>query len=300
MKRLVAFLLLLFIPTFCFADWVGSVDGRRYVTDEEKASFPYNSIVRIGTKTGFSTGTIISPNIVLTCKHCVESAGKNGNVNLYMPNGSVKTGTVWYYSNEDRISNDYALVIFRQFDSNQFLKVTDVAVPDNNAMRVGYDALKILNSDEIRVVKQSFVNTLKNYERINDANISKIMKDIENTLQKYNCKSDTDTNCVRCANSKSCIFDDGDRMKVQDSCSATQMQMIIDDGVMLHTDCIAAPGGSGAPLIDSKHEKIIGISTGAYGAGIGGITESYAVRPEKFFDKIKTLINMINNGLVDF
>lgn len=300
MKRIFAFLLLMIVPTFCWAGWVGSVDGRRYVTDEEKGVFPYNNIVRIESKTGFSTGTIVSSNVVLTCRHCVESSGKNSNVNLHMSDGSVRTGTVWYYPNDGKDSNDFALIIFKQFDSDRFLGVSDVSVPDDKVMRIGYDTLKVLNSDEIKIVKKAFVNALKKYGNITDKNVSSAIAYVEGTLQDYNCKSDTDVNCVRCVNSNSCIFDDGERMKVQDSCSATKMQHIVDDGLMLYTDCVATPGGSGAPLIDSEHEHVIGVSTGTYGFGIGGTTESYAVRPERFYEKTKTLVNMANNGLIEF
>ena len=45
---LLPFLLSIFAPTVCFADAVGySGDIRRYVTNEEKKQFPYNTVVRL-------------------------------------------------------------------------------------------------------------------------------------------------------------------------------------------------------------------------------------------------------------
>ena len=300
LKHIFAFLLLMIIPTFCWADLVGSVDGRRYVTEEEKGLPPYNKIVRIQTDSGYSTGTIIAPNVILTCKHCVSSAGKNGSVNVYMPNGLDKIGTVWYYPDENLITNDYALVVLEDSDAGPFLNVSDVSVPDDNVMRIGYDFLKVLDKNEIPVVKKAFADAIGKYKKISNENIDDAIDSIEENLQKHSCKSGNSVGCVKCSNQISCIFNDGENMKVQNSCSATRIQPIDTGGTMLLTDCAGSPGGSGSPLIDSRHENIIGIFTGTYGFNVGGKAESYGVRPEVFSSKTKTFINMMDAGFVDF
>ena len=300
MKRIFTFLLLLIIPTIGYSSMLGDVDNRRYVTDEEKTSFPYNTIVRIETSTGSSTGTIVAPNVILTCKHCVQSAGKNGSVNLYLPDGQQKKGVVWHYPDEKTIANDYALVVFDGYDVKSFLNVNDIAVPDDNVSRIGYDFLKILGNDEISIAKKVLSDVIKRNGNVTNENLHKVVFEWEKELQKYRCSSDTDTNCIKCADNESCVFGDGARMKVQKSCSLTKIQKVDSKNTMLISDCAGSPGASGGPLIDSDVKKIIAIFTGAYGFDIGGTTKTYGVRPEFFADKVKTLINMSKNGLLEF
>lgn len=300
MKKLIVFLLLVIIPNFCLAGWVGTKDPRRYVSDEEKTVFPYNKIVKIQVGNSLSTGTIVAPNIVLTCGHCICEAKINSSVKLYMSNGQTNTGSVWYSSNRDDISNDYALIVFRNEENGPFLNMSNVAVPDKNVMRIGYDTLKILQDDEIPVVKKAFADVLGKYKTITDGNVFDAMNDVESQLQKYSCKSESDKNCVRCSGNESCIFDDGDRLKVQDSCSATTIQPVSSGGSLIVTNCAGNQGGSGSPLIDSAHKNIIGIMVGTFEFGVGGEVKNHAIRPEVFYEKAKTLVNMSNNGLIEF
>lgn len=300
MKRLISFLLLLIIPNFCLADWVGTKDPRRYVTDEEKAVFPYNKVVKIRVGEDFSTGTIVAPNIILTCGHCIGDLKKDSAVNFYTTNGGVNTGYVWYVSNVENIADDYALIVFKNKNEGPFLNVSDVAVPDRNVMRVGYDSLKILQDDEIPVVKNVFVDVLNRYKKITDANVFDAMEEVESQLKERSCKSISDTNCVRCSGGGSCIFDDGDKLKVQESCSATSIQPVHGGGKLISTNCAGNHGASGSPMIDSSRKNIIGVLVGIYGFGVGGEVKNYGIMPEMFSEKTKTLVNMSNNGLIEF
>ena len=88
-KRIFAVLLLVIVPNFCFGEWVGAHDGRRYVTDAEKSVYPYNKVVKLGSDKddSWSTGFFVSPHVILTCRHCISDVGDDNKVDFYTSDG---------------------------------------------------------------------------------------------------------------------------------------------------------------------------------------------------------------------
>lgn len=295
-------LFLCLVPRLCFADWIGASDKRRYVTAEEKSQFPYNNVVQIVTGDGVSTGTIIAPNVILTCGHSVADVGLNNSVQYYTTDGQMHTGTVWYYKDGSAVADDYALIVSKDSFDGHFLNIPDTNIAESNAMRIGYDSLKVLTNNEIKVVKDTFVQFLSEY-KLNAENAYDALDEIDDLLKNKDCSKYTDkTKCVNCSGHDYCIFGDYDNLKVQDSCSANQIRPVETGGKFLVTNCGLSTGGSGSPLIDSNRKNMIGMSVGTVGFMIGNESDavSYAIPPEQYKEKTKTLINMSNNGLIEY
>lgn len=284
-----------------FADWVGQSDKRRYVTDTEKSEFPYNNVVKIVTNDSVSTGIIIAPQIILTSGHGVADVGLNNYIAYYTTDGQAHTGKVWYYKYSSAVTDDYALILTNDIFSEPFFNIPNSNVTESNAMRIGYDSLKVLSNDEIKVVKDTFVNFLSGY-KLTAENAYDAMDEIDELLKNKDCRKTSDKmNCVHCSGGNDCIFGDYDNLKVQESCSANNFRSVDTGGKFLVTNCGASVGGSGSPILDASHKNIIGMSIGTTGFMIGNEKEatSYAIPPEQFNKQTKTLINMSNNGLLE-
>ena len=85
----------------CMADMVGySGDIRRYVTQAEKAQFPYNSVVKIIDNGSTGTGTFVSPDVILTCRHVVDTSEEKF-IEYYTSDGQKHRGFVAPYLHDE-------------------------------------------------------------------------------------------------------------------------------------------------------------------------------------------------------
>lgn len=289
MKRLIAFLLLVFMPTFCLGDMVGyGGDKRRYVTDEEKSQFPYNTVVRINGDNNPGTGTFVSKDIILSCKHVVDNVADEEWINYYTADGQQHAGIAKY----DKYSDpDVGVVVDMNAFSGKTLRISPVAKHSNNLMVIGYDSLKPLSDEEIKIVKDVYRKWIIENGRVTAANTYQAMVDVEITLLKqHNCTSENQKNCVHCSG-EFCIFDDAKNMKVREGC-----RVIDIDSSSLYMDCPAAPGASGSAVIDKDTMQIIGVACAVMKPQIGQNKDalSTAEKPELYYRAVNSLINVFN------
>lgn len=257
MKKIIfAFLSLLFLPTFVWADMVGySGDTRRYVTDEEKTQFPYNSVVRVIGKNGYGTGTFVSKDVILTCRNVIDGALVDSDVSYITANGQRRTGFVAQVIQDKNKENDYAIISDKGAFDGYTLPVSLYSKQSNNLTVIGYDVLKPLTNEELNIVKHLYQMWLINNDGLTASNANQAMIDIDKQIKEdYVCLSDTQQNCIKCSgNGKGCIFDDGNNMKVRHGCKINYI------GNQLYTNCSVPPGAIGAAMIDSDTKQIVGI-----------------------------------------
>lgn len=256
MKCVFVFLLMVLVPTFVWADMIGySGDTRRYVTDAEKTQFPYNSVVRIMNKDDTGTGTFVSNDVILTCGNIVDKVGLENNIIYHTADGKVHTGYVASYKTDKHIGNDYAFIVDKGGFSEKVLNVYQFSKELNNLMVIGYDNLKLLSNEELRIIKQLYYMWLIDNDISNADNVYKAMDFVDSKLKAdYACTSSEQKNCVHCSDNKSsCIFDDGANMKVRNGCKINYV------GNQLYTNCSASYGAIGSAIIDSDTNNIVGI-----------------------------------------
>ena len=266
---LLPFLLSIFAPTICFADMVGySGDMRRYVTDAEKKQFPYNTVVRFeywdddGGITG--TGTFISNDLLLTCRHVVEKPGEDKRTNFYTSDGKQNWGTVVPYisaTEGDFGVTDAAFVFHKNAFSGPVLKLAETTRMSNNVMIIGYDSLKPLSKSELKIVRQLYTNWIKAHGKIDKNNSYMATKDIERELKtNYSCSLNNTKNCVKCSNYDGyCIFGDHENMKIRTGCQITDIKTVKKGHKLMFTNCPGSGGASGSAIVDVDTKEIIGI-----------------------------------------
>lgn len=176
-KKILVFLSLFVVPTFCWAFGDDSctnpkeytIDKRCYVTDEQKSQKPYNAIVSL--KKGFCTGTIVNINdvaYVYTAKHCVDNDGDNepddkivvklqNGLNFYAYKDNV--GDYMFETHGSR-SGDWA--IYRMKKSVKELPFVNIRHNGGNyhARLVGYGTLKVLSDLEIAEFRRLYLEYL--------------------------------------------------------------------------------------------------------------------------------------------
>lgn len=293
MKYLKTFFMaiLCFYPMLGWGEFVGATDKRRYVLDQEKNEFPYNAVVRFEYDGATSTGTFISPSLILTCRHCV---GDSKEINFYTTDGKQHTGFVFATAE----NADFAIVATTDFYNGTVPIVNPRTSYAGNVKRIGYESLKVLSDDEISVIKKSMAEILSK-PQLSDSSLSaedKIMTamvylDVDLVLN-HACSKPDEKNCVHCAGERECIFADNRNLKIQDSCAITGKS-----GEKLKTNCAGFSGTSGASLLDAKDNSVRGIlvSTDAkFEIGIQSSPTSYAVAPETYYDAIQVSIDKVN------
>ena len=183
MKRIFAFLLLLFLPTFvwaledaCTNPTEYTVDKRCYVTEEQKQQKPYNAVVGILESYNdiSCTGTIVKIGdelFMYTAKHCInpfsnivaESVHFVTTDNRDIIADIVNVGDysdMWFeIENPD---GDWAFYSFKEQDV-PYVNISNKS-SDSNALSVGYGALKILTDSEIREMKEMYLDYMRRGE----------------------------------------------------------------------------------------------------------------------------------------
>ena len=294
MKRFIALLFVLIVPCFCLADMVGySGDTRRYVTEAEKKQFPYNTVVRFMAGNG-GTGTFISKSIILTCRHVVNDVGMEKQIDYLMADGQRRSAEVQPYIDDEEEKHDFGWVM----DEGAFTgRVLDLApfVPTNanNLMVIGYDSLKVLSKDELKIVKEVYKYWINKYGKLNRKNANEITSLVDATLlEHYACKTGKQKNCVKCGQRRNqndwpCIFNDGDNMKVRSGCKITNI------GDRIETNCPGSPGTSGAAFIDVDRKQIIGIfCQGVEQIGQEKDASSAGTRTEQYYKYFKPWVDV--------
>lgn len=296
MKRIgILFLsFILCMPVVARGDMVGyGGDLRRYVTEEEKSQFPYNTVVKIKDGGSTGTGTFVSEDVILTCRHVVNNKGPQRPIEYYTADGKKHTGFIPNYVDDDKSETDFAWVIEKGAFSGRTLELAHNSKYSNNLMIIGYDCLKPLSNDEIRIIKRLYTDWIERNGSVTASKAFDAMVDIELQLRcNYACSSDNQTNCVHCSGEKYCIFHDNDNMKVRTNCKVTS---IFDD--QIYTNCPGAYGTSGSAIIDMETGKIIGIACEVGRMQIGQEKDAMILgtKPEYYYEHVKTWIDGLRN-----
>lgn len=293
MRRFCAFLsILLCLPMLCMADMVGySGDIRRYVTQAEKAQFPYNSVVKIIDNGSTGTGTFVSPDVILTCRHVVDTSEEKF-IEYYTSDGQKHRGFVAPYLHDEASEHDFAWVIDENAHKGAVYDVSAVTKRSQNLMVIGYDSLKPLSNEELQIVKRLYSDWLQKNGKIEGADkIWQAMVDVDLQLRfYYACSGDRQTDCVHCSDTdQSCIFADNNNMKVRQGCRVTHVDS------QIYTNCPGASGASGAALIDLETNQIIGIACEVGKVQIGQEKDAIMLgtRPEYYHEVLTHWIDGI-------
>lgn len=295
LRHLLTFLFVLAVPVFGYADMVGyNGDLRRYVTDSEKSQFPFNTVVRFDDGVSTGTGTFVSPSVILTCRHVVDSVGAGNAITYYTSDGVAHSGVVFAYIQDDYSGHDFAYVIDRDaLRGKPVLDVASAARDDANVMTIGYDSLKPLSPQELAIIKDVYKTKISQAGGLRPDNAFKILAQVEKELRTtYACTTPDQQNCVHCTGEfPFCIFDDSKNMKTQSGCAARV------SGNQIHTTCAGAQGASGSPVIDGTRTVLSGVLCEVEGFKIGQSTDatSWATRPEMYYDTLKMVIENVDS-----
>ena len=181
-KFLFAFLSLLFFPTFgwaledaCTNPEKFTIDKRCYVTEEQKQQKPYNAVVGILQSYNdiSCTGTIVKIGdklFMYTAKHCVSQFSMIATSLHFITvdNRDIVANVVNVGDFDDmwfEIENpdgDWAFYSFKEQDL-PYVNISNKS-GDDNAVSVGYGALKILQDSEIREMKEQYLDYMRRGE----------------------------------------------------------------------------------------------------------------------------------------
>ncbi len=295
MKQTFIFLLLTCFPMVCLGDMVGFAgDTRRYVTESEKYQFPYNTVVRFDSDGNTGTGTFVSDDVILTCRHVVESTGIGNLIDYYTADGKKHSGIVAVYPENSNDASDYAIIIDENAFDKPVLEMESKSRFDNNLMVVGYDSLKPLSDSELLIVKRLYKDWLVKNGTITAVNAMQAIVDIEMELkQNHACSFLKTKDCVKCSSDANyCIFNDSENMKVRENCKVESVQ-----GTKIKTNCPGAPGASGSALISSDRNSILGLNCNVIRPQIGQElnASSSAIKPEVYYKSVQSWIEGINS-----
>lgn len=281
--------LLLIVPLSSMADdrctnsSAYTVDKRCYVTDSQKLTKPYNSVVALLNNNNdvVCTGTVRTFEdhpYVYTAKHCVTV--DNVNIGEYIlvktQNGKVFKATKNIIGSKDitKVENDRSGDWAIYTVPDEFKDVISTVLSDNgwnpesvyNARVIGYGALKIMSDQEILNFKQKYITYLQN---------SKITSNrTEPQYGWYQGGVDTQTSYgksfvtyLESADNVyyKNIFDDGKKLKVS-YCTFS--------GTGVPQGCQIWGGNSGCGVFDNNG-NLMGMLTG-YDAIVGGTQHSAA------------------------
>jgi hypothetical protein len=193
MKRIFAFLLL-FVPNVIWADACTNpneytIDKRCYVTEEQKKEKPYISVVGIMDNEDaiYCTGTVILDQndelSIYTAKHCTDVNQDNvygDNLRFITQNGDIITGRYkkigdYDVSLNEYVTGDWAIysidniqknILSTNITNNKriYIKIPLINYSYNrtyDARLIGYGALKIMSDQEIKEIKQKYINYLQ-------------------------------------------------------------------------------------------------------------------------------------------
>ncbi len=287
MKKYMITFSLLFIPFMsiaadhCTNPSEYTTDRRCYVTDKQKKTKPYNSVVALidsdgevfctGILVAFSSPLALKTRFLITAKHCIEDSAKPQTVRLQDgrelnaklikttdidtrelgQGASIKDWGIYGFGAPVSISTDIEPVYIKHQETSNGI---DISV-------VGYGALKIMSDAEISEFKQKYVEYLeqnnlvvgtdvrqRTYPGIRDSdggirtNNSTVNDFIYNVLADNPATYDYGLN----------IFADEEQLKIS-KCKFNDKQDI----------CQLWSGNSGGPLFDDKN-NLIGIASTGY------------------------------------
>ena len=176
MKRLLAFLLLIFAPNICLADACTNpseykIDKRCYISDTTWQNKPYKHILKMYDNDAnivFCTANMVAGKII-TARHCVENKDIN-KINFIAATGTrisvqhlhIETDSSDYVP----MSQDWVILTptseFQNFvKENSIYNVQDISGFSGGSFIVmGYGGLKILKDKEISDLKKAYLEYL--------------------------------------------------------------------------------------------------------------------------------------------
>lgn len=305
MKKIFLILISLFINVSAFSASTYNIDARRYPTGYDViGSWPYNVIVQF-IKTDsttrdlfynnvrpftFCTGTLMSPNIIISGAHCFKESYDKGikDVNFIVYNKTYKemrmSGTVVYLDKPNGMAcepHDYAII--KLSDNNpqnykdelakmRFPKPSKEVFQNNSVINIGFGALRVLSDQDITHSKEIVTDYLKNL--IVKSSVSEIGKvsDAENYIKNDNVLDSTidfdkkfftdgqiklgagilDIINTKMAQEKQRMFSpDSNNAKYDNKCKVTAFYSGANDG-QLQTDCMVWSGNSGGPVLINR------------------------------------------------
>ena len=256
MKRLIAFLLVMFLPSVSMA-LVGSIDHRIYA---DWSSPEYNKIVYFDTGRGTCTAEYVYRDIILTARHCITSDKKfdkyeklGGSYEIILHDGR-RTNVVLERYGEDW-DHDWALL--RVKDSNFFRNdYFDIAsrTETGPVKNGGFGYTRIFTNEQIRSAKRLWDVAEKKFFYFED-----ILEDVKANLLRQGIK----------------LVDDSDektgaryRFKADDNCGLSNFS----GKTYVATTCDTTQGNSGGPYFRN------GVLHGVVHAGVGAFDNTYTDR----------------------
>ena len=215
-----------------------------------------------------------------------------------MTDGRQGSGQIAPYMKDDKDMNDFGWVIAMGAFNGRVLDLSpSVPSHSNNLMVIGYDSLKPLSKDELKIVKKVYETWINKNGTITQNTVFDAMGWVDSVISnEYACRSDTQTNCVKCKphtkpDDWGCIFNDGDNMKVRFGCKITSV------GNQIEMNCPGSIGTSGAAIIDRDINKIIGLYCQGIAPQIGQEKDasSAGTRQDLYYKDLKGWIDGIRN-----
>jgi|GEM_PF-5004976 len=259
-----------FLAMPAYADMIGSIDNRRHA---EWDSEEYGAMVKIGSNTGpLCSGAYVSPNIILTARHCVAGSPLCGRDSCRTTNSKGKTFDAWIVmvgGSADRKApmgtlnrDDWAFLAAPspEFYSEHYYPIYPgmqrTFAPDMTS--AGFGSLRLLANSDIPVIKYLYVEYLRGEvirlgnDRIRDLGSSTLF--VANTIRGFD-----DFLAARLYETGiSPLFTDAGKLKVHEGCMISNFAPGSDGLYLVNHTCDNAGGDSGGPIID-PYRRVNGV-----------------------------------------
>jgi len=258
----------MFLAMPAYADMIGSVDNRRHA---EWDSEQYGAMVKIGTGP-LCSAAYVSPNIILTARHCVVDSPLCGRDSCRVTNSKGKTFDAWIVmvgGSADRNPprgtlnrDDWAFLAAPspEFYSNNYYSIYPGAQREfaDGMTSAGFGALRLLADSEISAIKRLYVQYLRGEiirlgsDRIKELGSSTLF--IASTVDGFDgflAARFYDTGITP-------LFIDAGRLKVHEGCMISNLAPGSGGLWLVNHTCDNSGGDSGGPIIDI-HRRVNGV-----------------------------------------